>query len=72
MSEHVNDKEHKYNILCIPLFFIAYKCTLDASASKIVPIAVGAALGGLIIVVLVAYVIGRLRSRKQSTYEPLS
>ena len=45
---------------------------MDANASKIVPIAVGAALGGLIIVVLVAYVIGRLRSRRQTAYEPLS
>lgn len=39
--------------------------------NKIVPIAVGAALAGLVIVVLVAYLIGRLRNRKKSSYEAL-
>lgn len=47
----------------------------DCNASKgnkIVPIAVGAALAGLVIVVLIAYLIGRLKSRRQSSYEALS
>ena len=48
------------------------RCSKDIKGSKIVPIAVGAALAGLVIIVLVAYIIGRLRSRKQSSYEALS
>lgn len=53
---------------------VARQCLADTSgkANKIVPIAVGAALAGLVIVVLVAYLIGRLRSRRQSSYEALS
>ncbi len=42
------------------------------TGNKIVPIAVGAALAGLVIVVLIAYLIGRLRNRKKSSYEALS
>ena len=44
----------------------------NGNTSKIVPIAVGAALAGLVIVVLIAYLIGRFRNRKQSSYEALS
>ena len=52
---------------------LARSCLLDNSSSnKIVPIAVGAALAGLVVVVLIAYLIGRLRSRRQSSYEALS
>jgi lysosomal-associated membrane protein 1/2 len=47
-------------------------CTKDQKTSKIVPIAVGAALAGLVVVVLIAYLIGRFRSRKQNSYEALS
>ena len=47
-------------------------CSADHKSSKIVPIAVGAALAGLVVVVLIAYLIGRFRSRKQSSYEALS
>jgi lysosomal-associated membrane protein 1/2 len=47
-------------------------CTRDQKTSKIVPIAVGAALAGLVVVVLIAYLIGRFRSRKQNSYEALS
>lgn len=52
----------------------ARTCLLDTAgkANKIVPIAVGAALAGLVVVVLIAYLIGRLRSRRQSSYEALS
>lgn len=39
---------------------------------KIVPIAVGCALAGLVIIVLIAYLIGRFRSRKTDTYQVLS
>lgn len=48
------------------------RCAEDIKGSKIVPIAVGAALAGLVIIVLIAYIIGRLRSRKQGSYEALS
>jgi len=51
----------------------AYECPTDEeSTNKIVPIVVGAALAGLVIVVLIAYLIGRFRNRKQSSYEALS
>ena len=57
---------------CSFLSSVAARCSKDIKGSKIVPIAVGAALAGLVIIVLVAYIIGRLRSRKQSSYEALS
>ncbi|CAG5134095.1 unnamed protein product, partial [Candidula unifasciata] len=41
-----------------------YECPKDEETSSIVPIAVGAALAGLVIIVLIAYLIGRKRSRK--------
>ncbi|XP_003383154.1 PREDICTED: lysosome-associated membrane glycoprotein 1-like [Amphimedon queenslandica] len=53
-------------------FGSATRCNADIKGSKIVPIAVGAALAGLVIIVLIAYIIGRIRSRKQSSYEALS
>ena len=53
-------------------FILAQRCSQDIKGSKIVPIAVGAALAGLVIIVLIAYIIGRLRSRRQSSYEALS
>ena len=53
--------------------YIVQECAADSSkGNKIVPIAVGAALAGLVIVVLIAYLIGRLKSRRQSSYEALS
>ncbi len=54
--------------------FSARVCLLDNpnKGNKIVPIAVGAALAGLVVVVLIAYLVGRLRSRRQSSYEALS
>jgi len=49
------------------------ECAADGGkGNKIVPIAVGAALAGLVIVVLIAYLIGRLKNRRQSSYEALS
>ncbi|RUS85305.1 hypothetical protein EGW08_006952 [Elysia chlorotica] len=40
------------------------ECSADESSSSVVPIAVGAALAGLVVIVLVAYLIGRKRTRK--------
>ena len=44
----------------------------DDDDDKIVPIAVGCALAGLVIIVLIAYLIGRFRNRKTDTYQVLS
>lgn len=41
----------------------ANECAADEETNSIVPIAVGAALAGLVIIVLIAYLIGRKRSR---------
>ncbi|XP_064394724.1 lysosome-associated membrane glycoprotein 1-like [Halichondria panicea] len=54
------------------VFDSAVFCVEQNTGNKIVPIAVGAALAGLVIVVLIAYLIGRLRNRKKSSYEALS
>lgn len=40
------------------------ECSADAKTSSVVPIAVGAALAGLVVIVLIAYLIGRRRNRK--------
>jgi len=40
------------------------ECPADEETSSVVPIAVGAALAGLVVIVLIAYLIGRRRSRK--------
>lgn len=42
--------------------FAAIQCPAD-DATDVVPIAVGAALAGLVVIVLIAYLIGRKRSR---------
>lgn len=50
----------------------ARECVADGEpGSKIVPIAVGAALGVLVIAVIVAYVISKVVNRKKSSYEAL-
>uniref|UniRef100_A0A2C9KY32 Lysosome-associated membrane glycoprotein 5 n=1 Tax=Biomphalaria glabrata TaxID=6526 RepID=A0A2C9KY32_BIOGL len=46
----------------------ATECSEDEETNSVVPIAVGAALAGLVVIVLIAYLIGRRRSRK-SGYE---
>lgn len=38
-------------------------CSADAEVDNVVPIAVGAALAGLVVIVLIAYIIGRQRNR---------
>lgn len=45
------------------VFISAVECSLDGYVADIVPIAVGASLAGLVAIVLVAYLIGRRRSR---------
>lgn len=40
------------------------QCSADKKTNAIVPIAVGAALAGLVVIVLIAYLIGRRRNRK--------
>ena len=55
------------------LFFIEYRCNADTKGSKIVPIAVGCILVGLVLIVILAYIVGRMRSHKRrSSYEALS
>lgn len=41
------------------------QCSLDARTSDIVPIIVGACLAGLVIAVLIAYLVGRARAKRQ-------
>ncbi|GMT31277.1 hypothetical protein PFISCL1PPCAC_22574, partial [Pristionchus fissidentatus] len=41
------------------------QCQLDSRTSDIVPIVVGACLAGLVVVVLVAYLVGRARAKRQ-------
>lgn len=41
----------------------AVECELDGAVADIVPIAVGISLAGLVVIVLIAYLIGRRRSR---------
>uniref|UniRef100_A0AC34R2D5 Lysosome-associated membrane glycoprotein 1 n=1 Tax=Panagrolaimus sp. JU765 TaxID=591449 RepID=A0AC34R2D5_9BILA len=41
------------------------QCKLDIRTSDLVPIVVGACLAGLVIIVLIAYLIGRQRARRQ-------
>ena len=49
------------------------ECSHDLPNNIIVPIAVGAALAGLVIIVVIAYIIGRFRNRgKKTDYEVIS
>jgi len=41
------------------------QCKLDVRTSDIVPIIVGACLAGLVVIVLIAYLIGRARAKRQ-------
>ena len=49
-------------------------CLLDNkhTGNEVVPIAVGAALGVLVAVVLLAYLLGKLRNKRKSSYEALN
>ena len=44
--------------------FLANRCDADYVTNNIVPIAVGCALAALVLVVLIAYLIGRSRNNK--------
>ncbi|KAK5981265.1 LAMP family protein lmp-1 [Trichostrongylus colubriformis] len=44
------------------------QCLLDSRTSDIVPIVVGACLAGLVVIVLVAYLIGRARAKRQGPF----
>lgn len=47
-------------------FILEYEqCRLDFQTSDIIPIIVGACLAGLVIVILIAYFIGRARAKRQ-------
>jgi len=48
-----------------PLGQVYKECAADSKTSQIVPIIVGACLAGLVIIVLVAYLIGRARAKRQ-------
>ncbi len=49
-------------------------CLLDHTntGNEVVPIAVGAALGVLVAIVLLAYLLGKLRNKRKSSYEALN
>lgn len=49
-------------------------CLLDNnnSGNEVVPIAVGAALALLVVIVLIAYLVGRVRNKRKSSYEALN
>jgi len=49
------------NCACI-FVILALQCPAD-DATDVVPIAEGAALAGLVVIVLIAYLVGRRRSR---------
>jgi len=46
-------------------FSAAEECATDDKTDDIVPIVVGCALAGLVIIVLIAYMVGRRRSRQK-------
>ena len=62
------DVFHNYRIVSLHVCFLLspdiQECSTDAKTNSIVPIAVGAALAGLVVIVLIAYLIGRRRNRK--------
>ena len=56
-----------------PFLSVDVRCNKDINGSNIVPIAVGACLAVLVIIVLCIYIIGRLRNYcKKKSYETLS
>lgn len=55
-------KQESSNFINSQLF---EQCILDVRTSDLVPIIVGACLAGLVIVVLIAYLIGRARAKRQ-------
>ena len=49
----------------------AYRCDADIKGSKYIPIIVGGVLAGLVAIVFVAYIVGRLRNHRQALYEKI-
>ena len=45
-------------------YILDTQCDADSKISNIIPIAVGAALGALVLIVLIAYLVGRKRSQR--------
>jgi lysosomal-associated membrane protein 1/2 len=48
-----------------PVTQVFEQCKMDSRTSDLVPIVVGACLAGLVIIVLIAYLIGRARAKRQ-------
>ena len=56
-----------------PFLSVDVRCNEDINGSNTIPIAVGAGLAVLVIIVLCIYIIGRLRNYyKKKSYETLS
>lgn len=51
------------SLLSVSSFLTAEECAADSDLSFLIPVAVGVALGFLIIAVFVSYMIGRRKSR---------
>ena len=49
----------------------AYRCDADIKGSKYIPIIVGGVLAGLVAIVFIAYIVGRLRNHRQALYEKI-
>ena len=72
IGQQVHDHEVQKNLSSLYLILIktlslilsAQECPADAETSNIVPIAVGAALAALVLIVLIAYLISRNRSQR--------
>lgn len=47
------------------VFSVADVCEQDRAVSDVVPIAVGIALAALVVIVVIAYIIGRRRARQR-------
>ena len=49
----------------------AYRCNEDIKGSKYIPIIVGGVLAGLVAIIFIAYIVGRLRNHRQALYEKI-
>uniref|UniRef100_A0AC35UG94 Lysosome-associated membrane glycoprotein 2 n=1 Tax=Rhabditophanes sp. KR3021 TaxID=114890 RepID=A0AC35UG94_9BILA len=57
--------EVEYAAAAFPKSLLFENCKLDSKTSDLLPIIVGAVLSGLVVLVLVAYLIGRQRAKRQ-------
>lgn len=53
----------------LTVFDAAHLCPQQENTNDLVPIIVGAALAGLVVVVLIAYLVGRVRQKQSTGYE---